>query len=128
MRFWHRHQTTKLNAPVAGNYVNFADTNNNVQFAIRPSDTIINAPLNGDVIALSLHTITLRAFNGQTYRLELADTNSSYEYFDWQVRVGDTVSPLSILGMLSIDPEPTTLLICEQLVAKHQDSVVVPAY
>jgi len=130
MWFWHRHQTTKLIAPVAGNYINATDTIGNtshIHFAIQPSDTIINAPVNGDVLALSLHSITLRSFNNQTYRLKLADAGLG-DHFDWQVRIGDTVSPLSILGTLTDKLAPTTMLICEQLIADQQKSVSVPAY
>ncbi|MDV0430095.1 hypothetical protein RXV91_04245 [Lactiplantibacillus sp. DA1] len=103
MWFLRHHDQTKLQAPVAGIYQDLPAAAHPQQIGLltmQPTDTVINAPLDGDVISLSSSSIFLRALNGQRFELRI-DTLDYQISCDWQVRIGDSVSPLTILGTLN---------------------------
>lgn len=117
MWLWHRHQTTKLSVPVEGHPVRLPEisqSDSEVVFATKPTNLAVNAPLNGEVLALSRHAIRLVALNGQTYWLRLTHRINQASQFDWQVRVGDTVSPLTILGTLNQAAIDSAVVVCER--------------
>ena len=100
----HRHTHQQVLPPVAGTYVTTPTIDISRQqtalVAIRPTDNIINAPLDGDIVRLSPTEATILAINGHTYMLHVEPAKHPVTC-DWQVRVGDSVSPLTILGMLT---------------------------
>ncbi|MFB9769467.1 hypothetical protein ACFFLI_06155 [Lactiplantibacillus modestisalitolerans] len=78
---------------------------------IQPSDYVLHAPLDGDVTATSSTSIELIGWDQQVYQLLLT---SSAGHCDWQVRVGDHVTPVGILGTLSSDTAATAILTCSR--------------
>ncbi|ALO04475.1 hypothetical protein N7X57_08650 [Lactiplantibacillus paraplantarum] len=103
MWFLRHHDQTRVQAPVAGIYQAIPTVANPQQMgllAMQPTDAVINAPLDGDIISLSSSRVSFKALNGQRFELRI-DTPDYQNSCDWQVRIGDSVSPLTILGTLN---------------------------
>ncbi len=83
--------------------------------AIHPTDLAVYAPLNGEIVALSNNSARIIGLDGQSYRLALAAQAGNFE---WQVRIGDSVSPISLLGTLSQNLSKTAVVTCEQISAQ----------
>ncbi|RRK11204.1 hypothetical protein D1831_03750 [Lactiplantibacillus garii] len=124
MWFWHRKQSKQLTAPVRGHHVPLS-SHSSLLLAIHPTDLAVYAPLNGEVRALTSSSLRLVGLDGQTYRLALS-TNTGY--FNWQVRVGDSVSPLNLLGTLSQKLPTNAVVTCERLSTKQRTRLNQPAY
>lgn len=77
---------------------------------IQPNDRIISAPLDGEIVALSPRHLTITALNGQQFDLQI-ETTDYHAMVDWQVRIGDSVSPLTILGLLEGSLTATSLVV-----------------
>ncbi|WEE34770.1 hypothetical protein [Lactiplantibacillus paraplantarum] len=103
MWFLRHHDQTSVQAPVAGIYQAIPTVANPQRMgllAMQPTDAVINAPLDGDIISLSSSRVSFKALNGQRFELRI-DTPDYQNSCDWQVRIGDSVSPLTILGTLN---------------------------
>lgn len=111
MWFWHRKAVFKLSAPVRGHHVTLSN-DSALLLAIHPTDLAIYAPLNGEIVALTSNSARIIGLDGQLYRLALTDPNGNFE---WQVRIGDSVSPISLLGTLSQNLSKAAVVTCEQL-------------
>ena len=111
MWFWHRKKAFKLSVPVRGHHVTLSN-DSALLLAIHPTDLAVYAPLNGEIVALTSNSARIIGLDGQLYRLALTDPNGNFE---WQVRIGDSVSPISLLGTLSQDLSKTAIVTCEQI-------------
>lgn len=109
----------QLSAPVQGQSVNLetiADSMTipgEIKFAVQPNNDAVYAPLNGEVTDMTSHHIAMTALSGDRYWLTLQPTATT-DSFDWQVRVGDSISPLTLLGTLNAIGS-SSLVICSQL-------------
>lgn len=111
MWFWHRKKAFKLSVPVRGHHVTLSN-DSALLLAIHPTDLAVYAPLNGEIVALTSNSARIVGLAGQSYRLALATPTGNFE---WQVRIGDSVSPISLLGTLSQDLSKTAIVTCEQI-------------
>ena len=111
MWFWHRKTAFKLSAPVRGHHVTLSN-DSALLLAIDPTVLAVYAPLNGEIVALSNNSARIIGLDGQSYRLALAAQAGNFE---WQVRIGDSVSPISLLGTLSQNLSKTAVVTCEQI-------------
>ncbi|VDG24165.1 PTS glucose transporter subunit IIA [Lactiplantibacillus mudanjiangensis] len=106
MGLFRRHHQFKLKAPVMGMPVDLASvaTNEQVRLAIKPTNAEVHSPIHGEVVALNTRAIKLQDLEGHTYwvRLTQALAHATTTLFDWQVRVGDSVSPMTLLGTFDI--------------------------
>ncbi|MBT1138211.1 hypothetical protein [Lactiplantibacillus argentoratensis] len=103
MWFSRRQQRNSLQAPVAGTHTAMPAATSPQQvgvLAVQPTSQVINAPLDGDIISLSPSSLVINSLSGHYIELRI-DTPYFQNTCDWQVRVGDSVSPLTILGTLS---------------------------
>lgn len=91
---------------------------------IQPNDRIISAPLDGEIVTLSPRHLTITALNGEQFRLEI-ETTDYHAMADWQVRVGDSVSPLTILGLLEGSLVATSLVVSRVNTVSQQTTAVV---
>jgi len=119
--FNHFSTINHLSSPVQGQSVSLdtvGDARNipgQIRLAIQPNNVAIYAPLNGEVTAMTSHHIAMTAISGKHYWLTLQTANVEIpSTFDWQIRVGDTISPLTLLGTLN-SLSQTSLVICSQL-------------
>lgn len=119
--FNHFSAINRLSSPVQGQSVSLdmvGGTTNipgQIRLAIQPNNVAIYAPLNGEVTAITNHHIAMTAISGDHYWLTLQATTAEMSgTFDWQIRVGDTISPLTLLGTLN-SLNQTSLVICSQL-------------
>lgn len=120
MWFWHRKQVAKISAPVMGEPVNSSTSHRNqVLVTIHPTDLAVYAPVNGEIVKISHNQIQIQGLDHQTYLIKL---NSILGRLDWQVRVGDSVSPLNLLGTISDEISVADTIICERLVESHVTS------
>ena len=111
----------QLSAPVKGDSVNVEtifdgmSIPGQLKFAIRPSNDAIFAPLNGEVTDLTSHHIAMTAISGDCYWLTLQrPANETAGTFEWQVRIGDSISPLTLLGTLTAT-DSKSLIICSRI-------------
>ena len=111
MWFWHRKKAFKLSVPVRGHHVTLSN-DSALLLAIHPTDLAVYAPLNGEIVALTSNSARIVGLAGQSYRLALATPTGNFE---WQVRIGDSVSPISLLGTLSQNLSKAAVVTCEQL-------------
>ena len=119
--FNHFSAINRLSSPVQGQSVSLdtvGDARNipgQIRLAIQPNNVAIYAPLNGEVTAMTNHHIVMTAISGKRYWLTLQTATAEMPgTFDWQIRVGDTISPLTLLGTLN-SLSQTSLVICSQL-------------
>ncbi|MFC6181835.1 PTS glucose transporter subunit IIA [Lactiplantibacillus daowaiensis] len=110
MRLFRRHQQFKLKAPVTGTHVDLKSIDHTtmdaaqVLLAIKPTTNELHSPVHGEVVAISQHAIKLEDLAGHDYWVHLnqAMDNLNGQLFDWQVRVGDSVSPMTLLGTFNV--------------------------
>ncbi|CAM3049930.1 hypothetical protein [Lactiplantibacillus plajomi] len=72
----------------------------------------IFAPTDGEVRWLSSTAMLLRCINGETYLLKLMAASGQ---FNWLVRVGDSVSPLTLIATLSADCHSNVQISCQPI-------------
>lgn len=102
MWFSHHQKRNSLQAPVAGTYTVIPTATSPQQIgllAIQPTSPVINAPIDGDIISLSPSRLVINSLSNQHIELRI-DRPNSHNKCTWQVRVGDSVSPLTIVGTL----------------------------
>ncbi|AVK60571.1 hypothetical protein C5Z25_01755 [Lactobacillus sp. CBA3605] len=121
MGFWRQQQLSKLSAPVQGRTVDLAAvpamTAATAVLALQPSNDAVYSPVNGEVLALTSQRIKFQALDGRQYWLRLAaGATQLVGQFEWQVRVGDTVSPITLLGTLSIAAVDSAVVVCDELI------------
>jgi len=110
MGLFRRYHQNNLKAPVTGTHVDIKSLDHassalaQVKLAIAPTTNEIHSPVHGEVLAVSQHAIKLQDLDGQDYWVHLSQTLDylKAKIFDWQVRVGDSVSPMTLLGTLNL--------------------------
>lgn len=118
MRLFKRMSTSeRLSLPVSGQSISLANAPEKCRLAVKPENMAVYAPLNGEVREITATGMTLMSINGKQYWLGLTiPDNQSAGHFDWQVRVGDSVSPLTLLGTLSSAAMMATVVVCDELI------------
>mgnify|MGYP003365135856 FL=1 len=118
MRLFKRMSTSDcLSLPVSGQSLSLANEPAKCQLAIKPANMAVYAPVNGEVREITATGLTLMSINGRQYWLGLhIQDDQSAGHFDWQVRVGDSVSPLTLLGTLSSAAMMATVVVYDELI------------
>ncbi|ETY74022.1 hypothetical protein [Lactiplantibacillus fabifermentans] len=116
MRLFQQQKLTQVSAPVTGTPIDVQTLparaiTGQALLAMQPTAAPVYAPVNGEVRAITVTSIRLRGLNEQDYWLQLT-SESGQAHFDWQVRVGDTVSPIAVLGTLSANAINASTVIC----------------
>ncbi|BDZ31072.1 hypothetical protein RA086_07840 [Lactiplantibacillus sp. WILCCON 0030] len=116
----HRSQTKEsLAIPVNGQSITQQNLPAQTRLAIRPTTEAVHAPIDGEVRELTTQGMLLTSINDHQYWLGLRDNQTdrvSRGQFDWQVRVGDSVSPLTLLGTLDSAALAHSIVICDELI------------
>lgn len=108
MRLFRRYHQSNLKAPVTGTHVDLKSLASNsasqVMLAIKPTTNEVHSPIHGEVTAITQHAIKLQDLDGHDYWVHLNQVLNQVKttIFDWQVRVGDSVSPMTLLGTLNL--------------------------
>lgn len=118
MRLFKRMSTSdRLSLPVSGQSLSLTNEPAKYRLAIKPANVAVYAPVNGEVREITATGLTLMSINDRQYWLGLTiPDNQSVGHFDWQVRVGDSVSPLTLLGTLSSAAMMATVVVCDELI------------
>ncbi|MFC6181539.1 PTS glucose transporter subunit IIA [Lactiplantibacillus daowaiensis] len=121
MKLFQRKHQLQLVAPVGGMYVDIRKVpvdNVTVGFALEPMVGEIQAPIAGEITQLTPQSVTIMAAHqcDVTVQLGQSTTGASATAFNWQVAVGDQVTPDTLLANMDLnalhEANQSALVIC----------------